>query len=160
MVQPAAIAGATFAMIWCSGKFHGVIRPATPNGSRTTSEWPISSWNEAVSASVAKLRVTLTGVFACTAVDIVIGMPTSWLIVVATSATRASSASASLCSHAARSAGVVSAHPPSNAARAARTARSTSSAVPRATRPITSSVDAERTAISSVSEGRCHAPSM
>ena len=33
IVQPAAIAGATFAAIWFSGQFHGVISAHTPIGS-------------------------------------------------------------------------------------------------------------------------------
>ncbi|MNE97188.1 hypothetical protein D3C80_1954980 [compost metagenome] len=33
-VQPAAIAGATLAVIWYNGQFHGVMRPQTPMGSR------------------------------------------------------------------------------------------------------------------------------
>ena len=33
-VEPAAIAGATLQTIWFSGQFHGVIRAATPTGSR------------------------------------------------------------------------------------------------------------------------------
>ena len=36
MVQPAAMAGATLQAIWFSGQFHGVIKPQTPMGSRST----------------------------------------------------------------------------------------------------------------------------
>ena len=36
MVQPAASAGATLQAIWFAGQFHGVMRPHTPTGSRTT----------------------------------------------------------------------------------------------------------------------------
>ena len=36
MVQPAAIAGATFRVIIAVGKFHGVIAAHTPIGSRST----------------------------------------------------------------------------------------------------------------------------
>ena len=70
--------------------------------------------------------VTLTGSCAWTVVDMVIGMPTSWLMVVAIAGTRASSASASFRSQSARSAGCVCDQPSSNARRAAATARSTS----------------------------------
>jgi hypothetical protein len=58
-VQPAVSAGASFAAIWCSGKFHGVMAPTTPIGSRSTSEFPIvssqriSSTNCAIDAKVA-----------------------------------------------------------------------------------------------------------
>ena len=41
-MQPAASAGATFSVIWWSGKFHGVMQPTTPIGSRTSSELPTS----------------------------------------------------------------------------------------------------------------------
>ena len=41
--QPAVSAGATFAQIWWSGKFQGVMQPTTPIGSRTTREFPICS---------------------------------------------------------------------------------------------------------------------
>ena len=34
-VQPAASAGAVFARLICVGKFHGVIAPTTPTGSRS-----------------------------------------------------------------------------------------------------------------------------
>jgi hypothetical protein len=37
-VQPAPMAGATFSVIWFSGKFHGVMQPTTPIGSRMTSD--------------------------------------------------------------------------------------------------------------------------
>ena len=40
MVQPAASAGATFAPIWFSGQFHGVISAQTPTGSETTVDVP------------------------------------------------------------------------------------------------------------------------
>ena len=43
IVQPAAIAGATFPMIWCNGKFHGVINAQTPIGSLQIIEFLISS---------------------------------------------------------------------------------------------------------------------
>ncbi len=36
IVQPAASAGATLQAIWFAGQFHGVMRPHTPTGSRTT----------------------------------------------------------------------------------------------------------------------------
>ena len=39
-MQPAARAGAILAMIWCSGKFHGVIAATTPTGSFWTMERP------------------------------------------------------------------------------------------------------------------------
>ncbi len=39
-VLPAASAGASFQEAIASGKFHGVIRPTTPSGSRTVNAWP------------------------------------------------------------------------------------------------------------------------
>ena len=39
-VHPAASAGPTFAVIWYSGQFHGVIRPHTPMASRTMAVSP------------------------------------------------------------------------------------------------------------------------
>ncbi len=54
-VQPAASAGATFSVIWLSGKFHGVMAPTTPTGSRTTSELPTRSSNANDPSSLAKL---------------------------------------------------------------------------------------------------------
>src|ERR1043166_1221548 len=46
-VQPAASAGASFDRLSMNGKFHGVIAPTTPIGSRTTSRFddmPKNSW--------------------------------------------------------------------------------------------------------------------
>ena len=39
-VLPAASAGASFHEAIVSGKFHGVISPTTPSGSRTVKAWP------------------------------------------------------------------------------------------------------------------------
>ena len=40
MVFPAARAGAIFQLAMVSGKFHGTIRPTTPNGSRNVTSTP------------------------------------------------------------------------------------------------------------------------
>ena len=42
-VHPAAKAAATLRATWCSGKFHGVMQPTTPTGSRTIKELPTST---------------------------------------------------------------------------------------------------------------------
>ena len=89
-----------------------------------------------------------------------IGVPTSMLMRRATSACLASSPAAIPASHAARSPGAVSLQPVSKAARAAATARSTSAAAPMAMRPITSSVEAERTSSTPGEDGACQRPSM
>ena len=44
-VHPAASAGATLSIAWCSGKFHGAIPTAGPIGSRTTIELATVSSN-------------------------------------------------------------------------------------------------------------------
>ena len=43
MVQPAANAGATLAVTWFMGQFHGASRAQTPTGSRTMRVVPQSS---------------------------------------------------------------------------------------------------------------------
>ena len=45
MVQPAASAGATLAIDWFIGQFHGASSAQTPTGSRTTRVEPHSCWN-------------------------------------------------------------------------------------------------------------------
>ena len=62
IVQPAAMAGATFPIIWCRGKFHGVIMAQTPIGSLTTNELRISSSNSKSASSLAYERSTTLGV--------------------------------------------------------------------------------------------------
>ncbi len=42
-VQPTASAGAVFAHIWCTGQFHGVMKPHTPIGSLSTAFGPFNS---------------------------------------------------------------------------------------------------------------------
>ena len=85
------------------------------------------------------------------------GMPSSALIVAASSAPRSLSFSAIAASSAARSAGGVAAHL-GNAARAAATARSTSSAPAAGMRPMTSSVYGLTTSIVSTVSGAIHPP--
>ena len=46
IVHPAAIAGATFPIIWCKGKFQGVIKAHTPTGSLQISEFLTTSSHE------------------------------------------------------------------------------------------------------------------
>lgn len=59
IVQPAANAGATFAAIWLTGQFQGVMNAHTPTGSRTTVVVPIFSSNSnSRSASTAVVRCT------------------------------------------------------------------------------------------------------
>lgn len=48
-VQPAASANGSFCATWSSGKFHGVIIPTTPAGSRTTKS--VQFWSSSVCAS-------------------------------------------------------------------------------------------------------------
>ena len=60
-VQPAAKAGATFKVIWFKGKFHGVMQPTTPMGSRTTSELPTFSSQWKARAALAALPQLKTG---------------------------------------------------------------------------------------------------
>ena len=62
MVQPAAMAGATLPMIWCRGKFQGVIIATTPIGSLTTRELRISCSHSKPSRIFAYERVTTLGV--------------------------------------------------------------------------------------------------
>ena len=53
IVHPAAIAGATLPIIWCRGKFQGVIIATTPIGSFTTIEFLTSSSQEKPSRILA-----------------------------------------------------------------------------------------------------------
>ena len=88
-VQPAASAGAIFRVIWLSGKFHGVMQPTTPIGSRTTSELPTFFSHSKLRAILAKLPQCQVGPPTCTARAIFSGMPTSRAMVSAISSVRA-----------------------------------------------------------------------
>ena len=52
-VQPAASAGAIFSAAWCSGQFHGVMRPQTPIASRTITALPCGCVNSTCSSMSA-----------------------------------------------------------------------------------------------------------
>ncbi len=158
-VQPAASAGATFAAIWCSGKFHGVMAPTTPTGSRSTSELPIcsanlTSWSSAgIDANVAIGMPTWTRRASLR------GIPTSRAMRSAMSSARAPSPPAMAWSSSARRSTGVPAHP-ANAPYAAATARSTSSGTPAGTLPMTASVLGLTTSIVAVPAEATHRPSM
>ena len=76
-VHPAAKAGATFKVIWLSGKFQGVMHPTTPIGSRTTSELPTCSSQTKRRATLAALPQLNTGPPTWIILANLIGMPTS-----------------------------------------------------------------------------------
>ena len=138
-VQPATSAGATLSVIWLSGKFHGVIQPTTPIGSRTTSELPTRSSHSKARATLAKLAQFHTGPPTCTGRAIFRGMPTSRAMTVASSSVRAFSPAATLSRKAARVSRGNAAHA-GKAARAAATAWAASPAVPAGTVANTSPV--------------------
>jgi hypothetical protein len=146
-VQPAASAAPTFSTIWCRGKFHGVMHPTTPTGSRTISELPTSRPSKSkVRASSAKCAKLNVGRPTCTTFAHASGMPMSLDSSAASSSVFATIASWVLCSRSARSAGGVC-DQVANAVRAAATALSTSAAVPSATSAMTCSVAGLTTAM-------------
>ena len=77
IVQPAAIAGATFPIIWCKGKFHGVIKAQTPTGSLTTNELRTSSSQLNSSNILAYDLETTRGVPTIAILLYSMGVPTS-----------------------------------------------------------------------------------
>ncbi len=106
----------------------------------------------------AFIPIIMIGNSACTFVANPSAVPTSCAIASAICGARVFMAAASFSSHCARSSTLSRRHD-SNPRRAAFTARSTSSAVPRGTRAIASSVADEITGIVSVPVDACHAPS-
>lgn len=123
-----------------------MIAPTTPIGSRTTSEFAISSvqGKSATTETVASAAITGRPAWPMRAKEI--GAPMSALIVAAISSERAWSPAAMRRTTAARSAGSVAAQA-GNAAVAAATAWSTSSAVPAGTVAMTASVAGLTTSI-------------
>ena len=129
MVLPAAIQGATLALIWLTGQFHGVMRPTTPIGSCSTRALPISSSKLKSFSALAAERKWPRPAGACAAVAKLIGAPISSLIACAMSPMRFLYSSAIRASSSIRSAGLVW-EKLANAFRAALTALSTSALVP------------------------------
>lgn len=138
-VLPASSAGASLETTCWSGKFHGVIAPTTPIGSRTISEVPISSVQAKSSARPATDSMTAAGKATWAVRDMVIGEPISAVIAPAISSWRAVRPAPRRRSTSARCCGVVAAQA-GKAARAAATARSTSVAVPAGASATTSPV--------------------
>lgn len=149
---PASSAGATFVTSCWSGKFHGVIAPTTPTGSRTTREVATSSVHGKSVAAAIVAVAEMTGRAACAIREKVIGAPISAVMVAAISSVRACRPSQTRRRTAARSAGAVEAQPGSAAA-AAATARSTSAAVPAGTAATTAPVAGLRTSITGPEAG-------
>ena len=148
-VLPATSAGATLATICCNGKFHGVIAATTPSGSRTIVELPTVTGSSApASISASTPSVMPMGLGTWTFVANTIGVPTSAVIVAASSSARALRPSLIRRTAATRSASGV-ADQPGNAAAAARTAASASASVPAGTDAMTSSVAGFRTSMRS-----------
>ncbi len=139
IVLPASRAGASLETICWSGKFHGVIAPTTPIGSRTISELPTSSVQAKSSARPAMDSTTAAGNATWAVRDIPIGEPISAVIAWAISSVRAARPAPRRRSTSARCCGVV-ADQAGKAARAAATARSTSAAVPAGVSATTSPV--------------------
>ena len=96
---PASSAGASLETICCSGKFHGVIAPTTPIGSRTISELPTSSVQAKSSARPAMDSTTAAGNATWAVRDIPIGEPISAVIAWAISSVRAAQAGAEAAQH-------------------------------------------------------------
>ena len=113
--------------------------PTTPTGSRTTSEFPISSSQGNDSAALAASAKAPAGSPTWTPPERVIGMPTSCEMMVAISSVRAARASPMRTRVLARSSREV-ADQAGKAAAAAWTALSTSSTVPSGMVAMTSSV--------------------
>ena len=77
IVQPAAIAGAIFPIIWCRGKFHGVMKAQTPTGSLRIKELRTSSSQLNSSSILAYDLATTRGVPTMAILLYSIGVPTS-----------------------------------------------------------------------------------
>jgi len=129
IVSPAARAGATFAQIWFSGQFHGVIIATTPSGSCTTVALPMTSENSNAASAFAVAEKCASPVGACAIEASAIGAPISCDIALARSGIRALYSVMIRPSTSSRSCTLVWLQF-SNAERAAATALSTSAAVP------------------------------
>src|SRR5690606_2964008 len=116
-VLPAASAAPSFATIWCTGMFHGVIAPTTPRGTRTSSAPSIRSRQAVVRARPANDRSTAAGSSAWLALARAAGIPIWRVTSAARSAACSSSSAASRPSSSAPASGSLA--PQDAAARAA-----------------------------------------
>jgi hypothetical protein len=152
-VQPAASAGPSFIAMMKSGTFHGMIPAHTPTGRRPTrTGLPNAPGRSSLQLKLlvmsAWMSSTIVAANTCVPTDSRVGQPFWRLITSAIAGARFFSASDRRRIASARSSGAMRGNGPlSNASRAAATARSTSDFVASGTRPITSSVDAERTSM-------------
>ena len=130
------------------------MQATTPTGSLTTSECPSCCSIVASRMNLAFIPIIATGNSACTFVAKPSAVPTSWAMASASWGTRDFRAAANRSSHCARSS-IGTRLQVSKPQRAALTARSTSPAVPIGTRPMTVSVDEDRTSMPCGPCGAC-----